>query len=107
MASTITFCADHPIQTKGSDWMADHIGRCSVGRKQRPGYYEIIAYSDNKSDFPELSRMARREKATFINSFISDGVTATDSHKEAASPRCFGTYFSFPPAEGGGKPSKT
>ena len=78
MASTITMCIDNPIQTKGSDWMVEHIGRCSVGRRQRPGYYEIIAYSDNESDFPELSRMARKENATFINSFISEGATALD-----------------------------
>ena len=79
MTSTITFCMDNPIMTKGSDWMADHVGRASVGRMQRPGYYEILAYSDNKADFPELSRMARREKnATYIKSIISEGVTALD-----------------------------
>ena len=78
MASTITFCMDDPIKTKGSDWMADHVGRASVGRRQRPGYFEIIAYSDRESDFPELSRIAKREKATFIKSIISEEVTALD-----------------------------
>lgn len=79
METTITFCMDNPIQTKGSDWMNAHIGRCSVARRQRPGFYEILAYSDNEADFPELSRMARREEgATFMNSFISEGVTALD-----------------------------
>ncbi len=79
MASTITFCIDNPIKTKGSDWMANHIGRCSVARMQKPGYYEILAYSDNEADFPELSKMARQEEnTTFINSFISEGVTTLD-----------------------------
>ncbi len=79
MTTTITFCMDNPIKTKGSDWMAAHIGRCSVARMSEPGFYEILAYSDNEADFPELSRMAHREEgATFMNSFISDGVTALD-----------------------------
>ena len=79
MASTIIFCMDNPIETNGTDWMATHVGRASVGRMQRPGYYEILAYSDNEEDFPELSRMARREKnATYIKSVISEGVTALD-----------------------------
>ena len=79
MTNTITFCMDNPIRTKGSDWMNEHIGRCSVARMQSPNYYEILAYSDNEEDFPELSRMARREEgATFMNSFISEGVTALD-----------------------------
>lgn len=78
MASTITFCEDNPIMTSLDDWMNTHIGRVSVGRRQRPGFFEIIAYSDQESDFAELSKMAKREKATFINSFISEGVTALD-----------------------------
>ncbi len=79
MASTIIFCMDDPIKTNGSDWMADHIGRCSVARMKKPGFYEILAYSDNEADFPELSRMARKEEgATFMSSFISEGVTALD-----------------------------
>ena len=74
MASTITFCMDNPIQTKGSDWMNKYIGRASVGRRVRPGYYEILAYSDNKEDWPELSRMAHRERgATYMKSIISEG----------------------------------
>ena len=78
MGTTITFCMDNPIKTNSTDWMAEHVGRASVGRRQRPGYFEIIAYSDRKEDFPELSRMAKRENATFIKSIISEGVTAID-----------------------------
>ncbi|MBQ6134314.1 MAG: hypothetical protein IJI65_09195 [Lachnospiraceae bacterium] len=79
MANTITFCMDNPIQTNGTDWMAEHVGRASVARMQRPGYYEILAYSDNAEDFPELSRMARQEEnATYMKSIISEGVTAID-----------------------------
>ena len=79
MASTITYCIDNPIRTKGSDWMVEHIGRCSVARMRQPGLYEILAYSDNEADFPEVSRMAKREEGTtFMNSFVSEGVTALD-----------------------------
>ena len=77
MASTITFCMDNPIKTDISDWLISHRGRVSVG-KEREGYYEILAYSDQKSDFPELHRMARKNKAKYINSVISEGVTTID-----------------------------
>ena len=76
MASTIVYCED-PIKTDIAEWLNDHMGRVSVG-KQKEGYYEILAYSDQKSDFPELHRMARESKAKYINSVISDGVTAID-----------------------------
>ena len=78
MTSTIIFCMDNPIETNSTDWMTAHIGRASVGRRKRPGYFEIIAYSDQKEDFPELSRIAKRENATFIKSVISEGITAID-----------------------------
>ena len=77
MSSTITFCIDNPIKTDITDWMNSHIGRVSVGRDM-DDYYEIIAYSDQKSDFPELTRMARKEKAQYIKSVSSEGVTAID-----------------------------
>ena len=78
MATTITFCMDNPIKTTLDDWM-DHIGRASVG-KEYDDHYEILAYSDNRSDFPELSRMAKKNNAIYIKSFISEGVTAILSH---------------------------
>ena len=77
MASTITFCMDNPIKTDIDDWMFSHKGRVSVGR-DFDDYYEILAYSDNKSDFPELTRLARRENAVYINSVISEGVTTVE-----------------------------
>ena len=61
MASTITFCMDNPIKVSLYDWM-DHIGRASV-IKGYDDHYEVLAYSDNESDFPELSRMARNNNA--------------------------------------------
>ncbi len=76
MTSTITFCMDNPIRTTLDDWM-DHIGRASVGR-EIGDHYEILAYSDNRSDFPELSRMARKNKYKYIKSFISEGVTSIE-----------------------------
>ena len=76
MTSTITYC-DNPIKTDIADWMNEHIGRVSVGR-DREDYYEILAYSDQKSDRPELQRMARKEKAIYIKSVLSEGVTAID-----------------------------
>ena len=78
MTSTITYCTENPSETNSTDWMAEHVGRASVGRRKRPGYFEIIAYSDQKEDFPELSRMAKKENATYIKSIISEGVTAID-----------------------------
>lgn len=76
MTSTITYC-DNPIKTDIADWMNEHIGRVSVGR-DKEDYYEILAYSDQKSDRPELQRMARKEKAIYIKSVLSEGVTAID-----------------------------
>ena len=76
MTSTITYC-DNPIKTDIADWMNDHIGRVSVGR-DKEDYYEILAYSDQKSDRPELQKMARKEKAIYIKSVLSEGVTAVD-----------------------------
>lgn len=77
MANTITFCMENPIRTTIDDWMG-HLNRVSVGRRVDDDHFEILAYSDNKSDWPELSRMAKREKALHIKSFISEGVTAID-----------------------------
>ena len=77
MATTITFCMDDPIRTTIDDWMS-HIDRVSVGREIDDDHFEILAYSDNRDDWAELSRMARREKALHIKSFISEGVTAID-----------------------------
>ena len=77
MTSTITYCTNNPIKTSIDDWMS-HIDRVSVGREIDNDHFEILAYSDNRSDWPELSRMARREKALHIKSFISEGVTAID-----------------------------
>ena len=77
MTNTITFCMDNPIRTPIRDWMA-HRDRVSVGRRVDDDNFEILAYSDNRADWPELSRMARREKVLHIKSFISEGVTAID-----------------------------
>ena len=77
MANTITFCMDNPINTTIDDWM-EHLNRVSVGRIIDDDHFEILAYSDNRADWPELSRMARREKALHIKSFISEGVTVID-----------------------------
>lgn len=77
MTNSITYCDDHPIKTDIADWMNEHIGRASVGR-DKEDYYEILAYSDQKSDRPELQRMAKREKAVFIKSVLSEGVTTVD-----------------------------
>ncbi len=76
MASTIILCMDHPIVTTLRDWMRNK-NRVSVGRV-RGDHYEILAYSDNRSDWPELSRMAKKEKAVHIKSVKSEGVTAID-----------------------------
>lgn len=76
MTTTITFCMDDPIETTLRDWMK-HRNRASVGR-DCDDHYEILAYSDNRSDFPELSRMAKKSGAVYIKSFISEGVTAVD-----------------------------
>lgn len=76
MASTITFCMDNPIHTTLREWMK-HRGRASVGIDCND-HYEILAYSDNRSDFPELSRIAKKNDAVYIKSFISEGVTAVD-----------------------------
>ena len=73
MASTITFCMDNPIRTPVGDWMDEHIGRQSVGF-DRGEDYDIVAYSDQDSDGPELYRMARKMNAQFINSFESEGL---------------------------------
>lgn len=77
MASTITYCTDDPIHAKASDWLNEHIGRASVGRK-KDGYYEILAYSDNESDHTELYRMAKQNGARYIRSFLSEGVTTIE-----------------------------
>lgn len=77
MTNTITYCDDHPIKTDIADWMNEHIGRTSVGR-DKEDYYEILAYSDQESDRPELQRMAKREKAVYIKSILSEGVTTVD-----------------------------
>ena len=77
MTSTITFCMDNPIRTTLDDWMFAHNNRVSVGM-DKGDYFEILAYSDNRSDWPKLSRMAKREKAVYIKSVESEGVTAID-----------------------------
>ena len=73
----ITFCMDSPIRTDIENWLVEHIGRVSVGRKHGD-YYEILAYSDHESDFPELHRMARKNRARYINSVASGGVTTVE-----------------------------
>ena len=77
MASTITFCTDSPIKTTLREWLNSYVGRVSVGKKNG-AYFEILAYSDFESDFPELHKIARKEGATYINSFLSEGVTTID-----------------------------
>ena len=77
MTSTIVYCNDKPIKTTLREWMNTYIGRVSVGM-EKDGYYEIIAYSDNQSDFPELHRIAKKDKAKYINSVMSEGVTTID-----------------------------
>ena len=73
MTNTITYCDANPIKTDIADWMNEHIGRVSVGR-DKEDYYEILAYSDRKSDRPELQRMAKREEAVYIKSVLSEVV---------------------------------
>lgn len=77
MTSSIIFCMDNPIETTLDDWMFGHRDRVSVGR-ECGDHYEILAYSDNRSDWPELSRMAKREKALHIKSVRSEGVTVVE-----------------------------
>ena len=77
MSSTITFCMDNPIKTTLREWLNTYIGRVSVGKKTG-AYFEIWAYSDLESDFPELHRIAKKEGATYISSFLSEGVTTID-----------------------------
>ena len=77
MTSTITFCMDNPIRAPISDWM-DHIDRVSVGRQVDDDNFEILAYSDNEDCFPELYRLAKKENALNIHSFISEGVTVLE-----------------------------
>lgn len=77
MTSTITFCMENPIETDISDWLVTHKGRVSVG-KDRGDHYEILAYSDQKSDRPELHRLARENNAKYINSIVSEGVMAVE-----------------------------
>lgn len=77
MTNTITYCLDNPIKTDLVVWLNAHLGRVSVGKKCE-GYYEILAYSDRESDFPELHRLAKKNKANYINSVISEGVTTID-----------------------------
>ena len=76
MATTITFCMDNPIRTTLGEWQS-HIGRASV-LKDYEDYYEVLAYSDNASDFPELSRMAIKNNAKYMKSILSEEVTAVD-----------------------------
>ena len=76
MATTITFCMDNPIRTTPGEWQR-HIGRASV-LKGYDDHYEVLAYSDNAEDFPELSRMARKQNAKYMKSIMSEGVTAID-----------------------------
>ena len=77
MTSTITFCMENPIKTTLDEWMS-HVGRASVGKTTDNTNFEILAYSDNRSDFPELDRLALKNDAVYIKSFISEGVTAID-----------------------------
>ena len=76
MASSITFCMDNPINTTLRDWMR-HRNRASVGISCED-HYEILAYSDNREDFPELNRLAKEKNAKYIKSFISEGVTTVE-----------------------------
>ena len=77
MSSTITFCMNDPIQISLNDWM-HHIDRASVVKRTADGRYEILAYSDNTADFPEISRLARKANAKYMRSILSEGVTAID-----------------------------
>ncbi|MCR5097478.1 MAG: hypothetical protein K6B14_00860 [Lachnospiraceae bacterium] len=74
--STITYC-EKPIMTTLAEWLNAHIGRISVGRKNKDGY-EILAYSDENSDSKELRQYAHSQKATYITSMDTEGVTAID-----------------------------
>ena len=73
MSAIITFCMDNPIRTNKRKWKREHRGRQSVGFV-RGKDYDIVAYSDQDSDGPELYQMARKMNARFINSFESEGV---------------------------------
>ena len=77
MKNSITLCIDNPIKTDISTWLNNHLGRVSVGRNMGSDF-EIIAYSDYQTDFAELHRIARVNNAKYINSVISEGVTAID-----------------------------
>ena len=55
-----------------------HHDRVSVGRQIDDDHFEILAYSDNEDDFSELYRLAKKEDALSIHSFISEGITAID-----------------------------
>ena len=70
MSNTITLCTENPIKTERNKWMQDHIGRDSVGI-DRGDHYEILAYSDQRSDRAELRQMAENMDALLIMSFKS------------------------------------
>ncbi len=77
MTSTIKLFMDNPIKVSLNEWM-DHIDRASVVKRNGDGSYEILAYSDNEADFPEISRIAKQNKAKYMRSILSEGVTALD-----------------------------
>lgn len=77
MASSIIYCEDNPVKTSLSEWMNQYAGRVSVGRRHQNSL-EILAYSDSREDVPALYKMAKERQATYINSVLSEGVTAID-----------------------------
>ena len=76
ITKSIIYC-EKPIFTSLTQWLNDHIGRISVGRK-KDNNYEILAYSDKSEDSRELRRFARSQNASYITSMETEGVTAID-----------------------------
>lgn len=76
--SKIIYCESKPIRIAGTDWLYEHIGRISVGRKIASNLFDIIAYSDDRSDSKVLRGYARKQGAFYIRSVDNRGVTSID-----------------------------
>ena len=77
MASNSIIYCEQPIFTQITQWLNEHVGRISVGKRSFNGY-EILAYSDNWKDSRELRHYARSHNASYITSMETGGVTAID-----------------------------
>lgn len=78
MSNTIIFPVN-PIYVDETEWLLQNIGRISVALEtSNQNFVDIIAYSDNRSDLPELHNIAKNKGGYLIKNNSERGVDYID-----------------------------